>query len=104
MLLYTLMLIPLTLMPTVVGISGAFYGVAALLLGLRFLQYCWIILKEEGVSPTTWRMYKFSLSYLALLFVAMAVDRWVPFGHRAPPPQVLILDTPEVAAATPHAH
>jgi protoheme IX farnesyltransferase len=104
MLLYTLMLIPLTIMPTVVGISGALYGVAALLLGLRFLQFCWIIVKEEGVSPTTWRMYKYSLSYLALLFVAMAVDRWVPFGHRAPPPQMLILDTPEVATTAPHAH
>ncbi|MES2125398.1 MAG: heme o synthase [Gemmatimonadota bacterium] len=104
MLLYTLMLIPLTLMPAVVGISGAVYFVAALLLGLRFLQYCWIILREEGVSPTTWRMYKFSLSYLALLFVAMAVDRWIPFGHRSPPPQVLILDTPDAVATTPHVH
>ena len=104
MLLYTLMLIPLTIMPTVVGISGLFYGVAALLLGARFLQFCWIIAREEGVSPTTWRLYKYSLSYLALLFVAMAVDRWVPFGHRAPPPQLLILDSPEAAATTPHAH
>lgn len=104
MLLYTLMLIPLTIMPMVVGISGVLYGVAALLLGLRFLQFCWIIVKEEGVSPTTWKMYKYSLSYLALLFVAMAIDRWVPFGHRAPPPQVLILDSPEVAVTAPHAH
>ena len=104
MLLYTLMLIPLTIMPTVVGISGLLYGIAALLLGARFLQYCWIIVREEGVTPTTWRMYKYSLSYLALLFVAMAVDRWVPFGHRAPPPQLLILDAPDVAATTPHVH
>ncbi len=96
--------VPLTIMPTVVGISGLLYGVAALLLGVRFLQFCWMILREEGVTPTTWRMYKYSLSYLALLFVAMAVDRWIPFGHRAPPPQMLILDSPEVATTTPHAH
>jgi protoheme IX farnesyltransferase len=104
MLLYTLMLIPLTIMPTVVGITGLLYGIAAVLLGARFLHFCWIIVHEEGVSPTTWRMYKYSLSYLALLFVAMAVDRWVPFGHRAPPPQLLILDSPEIAATTPHVH
>jgi len=82
MLLYTLMLIPLTLMPAVVGIQGLFYGVAATLLGARFIQLCWAIFREEGVQPTTWKLYKYSLQYLALLFVAMAVDRWVPFGHR----------------------
>lgn len=96
MLLYTLMLIPFTLMPTVVGIQGLFYGVAAALLGARFLQLCWVIAKEEGVTPTTWRLYKYSLSYLALLFVAMAVDRWVPFGHRAIAAQEI-----ELGAATP---
>jgi protoheme IX farnesyltransferase len=99
------MLIPLTIMPTVVGISGLLYGIAALLLGARFLYYCWKILHEEGVSPTTWKMYKFSLSYLALLFVAMAVDRWIPYGHRAPPPQLLILDAPAASAdSAAHAH
>lgn len=94
MLLYTLMLIPLTIMPAVIGVSGVFYGVAATLLGLRFIQLCWVIFREEGVSPTTWKLYKYSLSYLALLFVAMAVDRYVPFGQPAGPIRHLILDTP----------
>ncbi len=100
MLLYTLMLIPLTLMPAVIGIQGLFYGVAATLLGARFLQLCWVIYKEDGVTPTTWRLYKYSLSYLALLFVAMAVDRWVPFGHRAMTQQVE-LGAPVVADLAP---
>ena len=94
MLLYTLMLIPLTIMPAVIGVSGVFYGVAATLLGLRFIQLCWVIFREEGVTPTTWKLYKYSLSYLALLFVAMAVDRYVPFGQPAAPIRHLILDTP----------
>jgi hypothetical protein len=38
--------------------------------------------------------------YLALLFVAMGIDRALPFGHRATPP-VLILDKPEQDLATP---
>jgi protoheme IX farnesyltransferase len=94
MLLYTLMLIPLTIMPAVIGVSGLFYGVAATLLGLRFTQLCWVIFREEGVTPTTWKLYKYSLSYLALLFVAMAVDRYVPFGQPTAPIRHLILDTP----------
>ena len=94
MLLYTLMLVPLTVMPAVLGISGLFYGVAATLLGLRFLQLCWVIYREDGVTPTTWKLYKYSLSYLALLFVAMAVDRWVPFGQPSGPVQHIILSDP----------
>ncbi len=88
MMLYTLMLIPLTLMPALLGVTGLLYGLAALLLGARFLQLCWKILREDGVTPTSWRLYKFSLSYLALLFVAMAVDRWVPLGHITLPQHV----------------
>ncbi|MGH7522786.1 MAG: heme o synthase [Gemmatimonadales bacterium] len=94
MLLYTLMLVPLTIMPSVVGITGLLYGFAAIVLGARFVQLCWRIMREDGVTPTTWKLYKYSLSYLALLFVAMAADRWIPFGHRAPPPQSFILDKP----------
>ena len=102
MVLYTLMLIPLTLMPAVVGIQGLLYGVAATLLGARFLQLCWKISREEGVTPTTWRLYRYSLSYLALLFVAMAVDRWVPFGHRDPGAPVLELGAPTGGESAPH--
>lgn len=94
MLLYTLMLIPLTVMPAIVGLQGIFYGVAASLLGLRFIHLVVKIVREEGVTPTTWRLYKYSLSYLALLFTAMAVDRYVPFGQPSRPVAHIILDEP----------
>ncbi len=106
MLAYTLMLLPLTLMPAFFGALGAFYGVAAALLGARLLWYCIRLLREQSVTPLAWRMYRYSLLYLALLFVAMGVDRALPFGHRAAP--VFILDQPEQDLATPtgghHAH
>jgi protoheme IX farnesyltransferase len=101
MLLYTLMLIPLTIMPAVIGLAGLVYGVAATLLGLRFLQLCWRIMREDGVTPTTWKLYKYSLSYLALLFVAMAADRWVPFGHRSLPTGLIVIDKKPGATTTP---
>ncbi len=91
MLLYTLMLVPLTIMPVFVGVSGLVYGLAATLLGARFVQLCLKIWRESGVTPTTWVLYKYSLVYLAVLFVAMAVDRWVPFGHYVPPAEHVIL-------------
>ena len=83
MLAYTLILLPLTLMPAFFGALGAFYGVAAALLGARLLWYCIRLLREQSVTPVAWRMYRYSLLYLALLFVAMGIDRALPFGHRA---------------------
>ncbi len=101
MLAYTLILLPLTIMPALLGALGAFYGWAALLLGARLLWYCIRLLRERGSTPVAWQMYRYSLVYLALLFLAMGVDRAVPFGHRDPPAKVLILDHPDRELATP---
>jgi heme o synthase len=101
MLAYTLFLLPLTLMPAFFGALGAFYGIAAALLGARLLWYCIQLLRAQSITPLAWRMYRYSLLYLALLFVAMGVDRALPFGHRPGPARVLILDQPERELATP---
>jgi len=95
MLVYTLMLLPLTLLPALAGTQGMFYAVAALLLGGRLLWYCLKLLKETNVTPLAWQMYKYSLLYLALLFVAMGIDKQLPFGHRGPAPDIVILDQPD---------
>jgi protoheme IX farnesyltransferase len=99
--IYTLILLPLTILPTFFGALGLFYGVAAGLLGARLLWYCLQLLRERGVSPLAWRMYRYSLIYLALLFVAMGVDRALPFGHAAIPRHLIILDRPDQELATP---
>jgi protoheme IX farnesyltransferase len=102
MLVYTLMLLPLTIMPTFFGALGPFYGVAAVLLGARLLWYCIRLRREKQMTPVAWGMYKYSLLYLALLFAAMGVDRALPFGHReAAPKDVIILDQPGEELATP---
>jgi len=98
MLIYTLILLPLTILPAFFGAFGTLYAVAALALGGRFLWYNLQLLRETGVTPTAWKMYRYSLVYLALLFVAMGVDRSLPREARAETPQVLILDQPESAA------
>jgi heme o synthase len=99
MLAYTLILLPLTLMPAFFGALGSFYGVAALLLGARLLWYCVQLLRDRAGTPVAWKMYRYSLLYLALLFVAMGVDRALPFGHRST--RVFILNHPERELATP---
>jgi len=90
MLVYTLMLVPLTVMPALFGALGPFYLVAAVLLGARLLWYCIRLLRERSVTPVAWQMYRYSLLYLALLFVAMGIDRSLP-SSRPPAEKVIIL-------------
>jgi protoheme IX farnesyltransferase len=101
MLAYTLILLPLTLMPAFFGALGIFYGVAAALLGARLLWYCIRLVRGSATTPTAWGLYRYSLLYLALLFLAMGVDRALPMGHQFGPSQVFILDHPEDELATP---
>ncbi|HEX6104308.1 MAG TPA: heme o synthase [Gemmatimonadales bacterium] len=92
MLVYTLILLPLTILPVFFGALGPFYAVAAALLGARLLWYCLRLRRETQVTPVAWGMYRYSLLYLALLFVAMGVDRALPLGGPSVPTRVYILD------------
>ena len=58
------------------------------------------MLREQGVTATTWKMYKYSLVYLALLFVAMGVDRAMPFGHGYERINKMTVGEPAVEAIT----
>jgi len=92
MLVYTLILLPLTILPAFFGALGPFYAVAAVLLGARLLWYCLRLRRETTVTPLAWGMYRYSLLYLALLFVAMGIDRALPYGGRRTPARGYILD------------
>ena len=93
MLAYTIMLVPLTILPWLSGTQGALYAITAALLGARLLWYCLKLLKqvETTSTPLAWKMYKYSLAYLALLFVAMGVDRYISFGHLRPPVELVLV-------------
>ena len=76
MLWYTIMLLPLTLLPYAFGGLGAVYLVCAAALGARFLvEVVRVVRATTDWSRHAWRLYKFSLLYLALLFAAMVLDR-----------------------------
>ncbi|HEX9697488.1 MAG TPA: heme o synthase [Actinomycetota bacterium] len=72
-LLYTFVLVGVTLILSPVGRMGVVYLVAALLLGAWFIRGA-AILWRRGTNQAAWSLFKLSINYLALLFAAMAVD------------------------------
>ncbi|HUK57768.1 MAG TPA: heme o synthase [Stellaceae bacterium] len=78
MLIYTLVLWPLALAPTWLGIEGWLYGGAAIVLSAIFTALALCVLRETGERWAK-RMFGFSILYLFLLFALMLVDR-VPTG------------------------
>jgi protoheme IX farnesyltransferase len=71
--LYTTLLVVLTLLPVAFGFFGAIYAVCAVLLGGTFLTLS-IRLQRRADRRSALRTYLYSLAYLALLFGAMVVD------------------------------
>ena len=72
---YTLILIPLTLLPYTFGALGLVYLVCAVGLNVKFLFEVVRVARATEWTKMAWHLYKFSLVYLALLFAAMVVDR-----------------------------
>jgi protoheme IX farnesyltransferase len=77
MLWYTLILLPLTVLPVVFGALGAVYLVSAVALGAPLLWGVVRVMRTTEWRGPAWWVYKYSLLYLALLFAAMVVDRQV---------------------------
>jgi protoheme IX farnesyltransferase len=71
--LYTGLLVVLTMLPVVFGFFGAIYAVAAVVLGGAFLALS-VRLQRLADRRSALRTYLYSLAYLALLFCAMVVD------------------------------
>ncbi|WP_149537718.1 heme o synthase [Siccirubricoccus phaeus] len=84
-LLYTLLLLPISLLPVLLGHAGRFYAGAALLLGGGFVYHAVRVWRDrqdaEGRSLTgdapARRAFRYSLAYLALLFLALVLDALV---------------------------
>jgi heme o synthase len=75
-LLYTVLLYAVTQLPFCAGGFGVEYLVASMTLGAAFI-YCAVRLLRSAERRWALRTYLFSLAYLALLFLAMPLDRVV---------------------------
>ncbi len=86
--LYTLLLVPVTLLPWFLGYAGVVYAGAAAVLGAGFLVSVWRVARDvqdaAGVSLSNdapaRAAFKYSIAYLFILFGALAVDHYVARG------------------------
>ena len=74
---YTASLIPVTLLPVAVGMSGAIYGITATTLGIGLVCHAWRVWKDNipDGGNTARPMFFFTLLYLFLIFVGLLADR-----------------------------
>jgi heme o synthase len=75
-LIYAGITVVVSLLPLAQGLVGWVYALSALLLGALLLARSLVLLRRVD-RPSARSMYLYSMAYLALLFLALAVDRSV---------------------------
>ncbi len=81
--LYTVILIIVTIFPFLTGMSGLIYLTGALLLGGKFL-WMTIELKRTQSPLLAWQTFKYSIWYLMLLFAFLLLDHYIHVGDVMP--------------------
>jgi protoheme IX farnesyltransferase len=76
-LLYAAALWPVSLMPVLVGLAARRYMLTATVLGFAFIALAALFARERSVT-TARRLFVFSITYLALLWTALVIDRVWP--------------------------
>jgi protoheme IX farnesyltransferase len=76
-LLYTLVLIVISLLPFVTRMSGVLYLAASLILGAGFLYQALALYRGED-KRAPYRTFKYSIHYLSGLFAALLIDHYFP--------------------------
>ncbi|MGH8381448.1 heme o synthase [Pseudomonas sp.] len=75
-LLYTLVLLAVSLLPYAIHMSGPLYLVCAVVLGVRFLQWAWVLYRGSRPHAAI-KTFKYSIGYLFMLFIALLVDHYL---------------------------
>jgi protoheme IX farnesyltransferase len=75
-LLYTILLVLVTMLPYLTGMSGLIYLASAVLLGGAFIYYA-LALWNRPTELLPMKTFGFSITYLAALFTALLVDHYV---------------------------
>lgn len=75
MLVYTIILLPFSLLPSFIGLTGWAYGVTATILGALFIYAAIAVLREQTGYTAARRMFGYSVLYLFALFLAMMLDK-----------------------------
>ena len=78
-LLYTVLLAVITIIPYLTGMSGLIYLVTALILGGIFLRMAIQMRRRPDIADLPMRTFKFSITYLGVLFAALLVDHYFKY-------------------------
>ncbi len=81
-LLYTMLLVLVTLLPFVTGMSGLIYLGVVLVLDAMFLYYAFAM-RIDTREDLPMKVFRFSVQYLMWLFAALLIDHYVPIAWRA---------------------
>ena len=75
-LLYTILMVLVSIIPYLTGMSGLLYLVTALVLGARFLHHAIRMMRLPDDLEWAMKTFKFSLTYLGVLFAALLIDHY----------------------------
>ena len=76
-LLYTILLVVVTVLPYITGMTGLIYLVAALALGAQFTRQAIALRRRDPPAHLPMQMFRYSVNYLMLLFAALLIDHFV---------------------------
>jgi protoheme IX farnesyltransferase len=74
---YTILLVLVTVLPYITGMTGPLYLFGALLLGAGFLYYA-LQLKLKPREDSPMATFRYSIAYLAALFTFLLIDHYIP--------------------------
>lgn len=72
---YTILLVLVTILPYLIGISGTLYLFGAMLLGARFLWYAWQLFHNHNLRLAM-PMFRYSIAYLFGIFALLMIDHY----------------------------
>jgi len=79
--LYTLLLIPVTILPWALGLTGWVYGSVAAVTGAIFVARALAVWRNTAILAAKMgpekRLFKYSLLHLFLVFAALVADHWI---------------------------
>jgi protoheme IX farnesyltransferase len=74
-LLYTILLFPVTLLPYLTGMSGLIYLITVMLLNIGFTYFAVLMMRTE-TSKTARQTFWYSIVYITVLFAALLIDHY----------------------------
>ncbi len=78
-LLYTILLVLVTILPYLIGMSGIIYLLSALVLDAWFLYYAVQMYRDPEDLELPMKTFRYSITYLGFLFAAILIDHYLLF-------------------------